>query len=823
MVKFHCEQDDSVWKVKYSSLDKYKLQFAKFENFYAGPWPKFPRSAPAKRGPKHVLVHAAGGGGGGGGVSKRDAFLAEKNQKTKKKTPASKESSPRPPANKATTTTTKPGADRASPKEGTPDAANGDEATLYKINAAAPAADQTTLYKINEAAKNNAALAKASASLKAEADKLREALKLKAVEAKEETKKQKDELKEKALQLRMDEKARMDKQREDIKKAAAEAKERLKLQREQERERAKEEKKKIEDHYKEWSKSREDMQCDDLRPLPHPRPVHLQLPQTLFGDLVAILEFFANFGELFNVEEEFPDGGLDLEFLQKALLCDSVEGPLTDLLKFLLKAVFNLVVEEEEEANDYGEDGAEWTPPTDKERATGLVDAASTAAQWTVKTQGIPLEQMALDPYTLSEALRRHILRSGAAVEGAVWKFRYQQRGGFSPLDDPGMEFKLENPHILQKLVTQPVYNLDPEERLRLLQLLVNQLTTFCSTRDWIEENVEKLKTTKNEARHLQWAEKRREAEEATLKTKEKNEDRLRERLERLRAQEQKLKHGVSASGFATPNGLANPGGDVKKTLAEASQQLNNNAAAASGANDNNNAEIVEMLRIEMENIKGKIGVDAETGEASASAVVEAKRKKREEENAKAKAAFVEKEAATLEAITKYQRGFSICPLGRDRFYRRYWTFVCLGGIFVEDNDETVTADMLVPIVQRKNASPLVAIGESAKRIVAKATIAAPAKNEDLKKERDVNIAAAAVNGVCNGVVSNGSGSDKENSPKNEKKNNGPAPPDLIVLEGDEKTNGPSVVILYNVETVEMERLHNPYYRYICMLIAESN
>merc|ERR1739838_11687 len=77
LVKFHCEQDDSVWKVKYSSLDKYKLQFAKFENFYAGPWPKFPRSAPAKRGPKHVLVHAAGGGGGGG-VSKRDAFLAEK-------------------------------------------------------------------------------------------------------------------------------------------------------------------------------------------------------------------------------------------------------------------------------------------------------------------------------------------------------------------------------------------------------------------------------------------------------------------------------------------------------------------------------------------------------------------------------------------------------------------------------------------------------------------------------------------------------------------------------------------------------------------------
>ena len=746
MVKFHCELDDSVWKVKYASLDKYQLQFAKFENFYAGPWPNFPRAAPTKRGPKNVLLHAAGVGG----VSKRDAFLAEKNSKNKKK-PASKESSPRPPTNKAA----KSLAHRTS-KEGTPDSTHSDETTLYQIS------DQNeTLYKIND--KNGDALAQASASLKAEADKLREALKLKSAE---EVKKQKDEMREKMIQQRIDEKARLDKQREDMKKAAAEAKERQRVEREKERERQKEEKKKMEDYYKEWSKSREDMQCDDLKPLPHPRPVHLQLPQTLFGDLVAILEFFSNFGDLFNVDEEFPDGGLDLEFLQKALLCDSVEGPLTDLLKFLLKAVFNLVSEEEEEAIDYGEEGAEWTPPADRERASGLVVAASTAAQWTKKTQGIPLEQMALDAFTLSEALRRHILRSGAAVEGNGWKFRYQQRGGFSPLDDPGMEFKLENPHILQKLVTQPVFLLDAEERLRLMQLLVNQLVTFCSTRDWVEENAEKLKTAKNELRHLQWAEKRREAEEAATKTRERNEDRLRERLEKLKAQEQRLKSvGIAGaapgSGVATPNGVVSNGDDPKKTLTEASQKLNNGGSAVLG----NGAEIVEMLHREMENIKSKIGIDEETGEATSAEALEAQRKKREEENVKAKAAFEEKETASLEAIAKCQRGFSLCPLGRDRFYRRYWTFASLGGIFVEDNDETVTADMLVPIVQRKSTPPLLAVGESAKRIVEKATAAA-------KKEAP---------------LTNRAGSDKENSPKG-----GLKQPDLIVLE-DDKTNGSSV------------------------------
>jgi bromodomain adjacent to zinc finger domain protein 1A len=125
LLKQHCELADNVWKVKYPSLDKYKLQFAKFENFYAGPWPKFPRTAPTRRGPKNVLIHAAGGGG----ISKREAFQLEKNEKKKKPKveKEQKENSPKTGKGRQTGSKNKI---KDPTKESTPES---DNETLYKL------------------------------------------------------------------------------------------------------------------------------------------------------------------------------------------------------------------------------------------------------------------------------------------------------------------------------------------------------------------------------------------------------------------------------------------------------------------------------------------------------------------------------------------------------------------------------------------------------------------------------------------------------------------------------------------------------------------
>lgn len=54
--------------------------------------------------------------------------------------------------------------------------------------------------------------------------------------------------------------------------------------------------------------------------------------------------------------------------------------------------------------------------------------------------------------------------------------------------------------------------------------------------------------------------------------------------------------------------------------------------------------------------------------------------KKREE--------FMKKEKKILDEINELQTKYCMCPLGKDRYYRRYWIFKSLPGVFVEDDDD---------------------------------------------------------------------------------------------------------------------------------------
>lgn len=45
-----------------------------------------------------------------------------------------------------------------------------------------------------------------------------------------------------------------------------------------------------------------------LQELPVPTPVKTRLPPEIFGDAVMVLEFLHAFGELFDLQDEFPDG-----------------------------------------------------------------------------------------------------------------------------------------------------------------------------------------------------------------------------------------------------------------------------------------------------------------------------------------------------------------------------------------------------------------------------------------------------------------------------------------------------------------------------------
>lgn len=75
--------------------------------------------------------------------------------------------------------------------------------------------------------------------------------------------------------------------------------------------------------------------------------------------------------------------------------------------------------------------------------------------------QGRSLKTIGLDVYTISEMLRLYFISSGA-LHASKTKYWYQQRGGYTHMDECGIDFVLHERHILDKLERMNVYELEP-------------------------------------------------------------------------------------------------------------------------------------------------------------------------------------------------------------------------------------------------------------------------------------------------------------------------------------------------------------------------
>ncbi|XP_054572512.1 bromodomain adjacent to zinc finger domain protein 1A isoform X7 [Eptesicus fuscus] len=366
-----------------------------------------------------------------------------------------------------------------------------------------------------------------------------------------------------ALEAKKKEREDKEKKKEELKKIVEEErlkkkeeKERLKIEREKEREKLREEKRKYMEHLKQWSKPREDMECDDLKELPEPTPVKTRLPPEIFGDALMVLEFLNAFGELFDLQDEFPEG-VTLEVLEEALVGNDSEGPLCELLFFFLTAIFQAIAEEEEEVakeqitdadtKDLTEALDEDADPT----KSALSAVASLAAAWPQLHQGCSLKSLDLDSCTLSEILRLHILASGADVTSANAKYRYQKRGGFDATDDACMELRLSNPSLVKKLSSTSVYDLTPGEKMKILHALCGKLLTLVSTRDFIEDYVDILRQAKQEFRELKAEQHRKEREEAAARIRKRKAEKLKEQEQKMKEKQEKLKEDEQRNSAA--------------------------------------------------------------------------------------------------------------------------------------------------------------------------------------------------------------------------------------------------------------------------------
>ncbi|XP_039112913.1 bromodomain adjacent to zinc finger domain protein 1A isoform X1 [Hyaena hyaena] len=474
-----------------------------------------------------------------------------------------------------------------------------------------------------------------------------------------------------ALEAKKKEKEDKEKKKEELKKIVEEErlkkkeeKERLKIEREKEREKLREEKRKYMEYLKQWSKPREDMECDDLKELPEPTPVKTRLPPEIFGDALMVLEFLNAFGELFDLQDEFPEG-VTLEVLEEALVGNDSEGPLCELLFFFLTAIFQAIAEEEEEVA--------------KEQIT---DA---------DTKGCSLKSLDLDSCTLSEILRLHILASGADVTSANAKYRYQKRGGFDATDDACMELRLSNPSLVKKLSSTSVYDLTPGEKMKILHALCGKLLTLVSTRDFIEDYVDILRQAKQEFRELKAEQHRKEREEAAARIRKRKEEKLKEQEQKMKEKQEKLKEDEQRNSAA----------DVSVGEEEREDFDTSTESKEIEQKELDQDTVTEDEDDPGSHKRGRRGKRGQNGFKEFTRQEEVNCVTREpltaDEEAALKQEHQRKEKELLEKIQSAIACTNIFPLGRDRLYRRYWIFPSIPGLFIEEDYSGLTEDMLLP------------------------------------------------------------------------------------------------------------------------------
>ncbi|XP_043840631.1 bromodomain adjacent to zinc finger domain protein 1A [Dromiciops gliroides] len=505
-----------------------------------------------------------------------------------------------------------------------------------------------------------------------------------------------------AIEAKKKEKEYKEKKKEELKKIVEEErlkkkeeKERLKLEKEKEREKLREEKRKYIEYLKQWSKPREDMECDDLKELPEPTPVKTRLPPEIFGDALMVLEFLHAFGELFDLQDEFPEG-VTLEVLEEALVGNDSEGPLCELLFFFLTAIFQAIAEEEEEVakeqitdadtKDLTEALDEDADPT----KSALSAVATLAAAWPQLHQGCSLKSLDLDSCTLSEILRLHILASGADVTSANAKYRYQKRGGFDATDDACMELRLSNPSLLKKLSSTSVYDLLPGEKMKILHALCGKLLTLVSTRDFIEDYVDILRQAKQEFRELKAEQHRKEREEAAARIRKKKEEKLKEQEQKMKEKEEKLKEEEQRN----PTAEVSTGEEEREDLdtSTESKEIEQKEQDQDTATEDEEELVLHKRR------RGKRGQNEfkeflsqeDSGYSKTEPLTADEEETLKQEQQK-------KEKDLLEKIQSATACTNIFPLGRDRMYRRYWIFPSVPGLFIEEDYSGLTEDMLLP------------------------------------------------------------------------------------------------------------------------------
>jgi len=417
---------------------------------------------------------------------------------------------------------------------------------------------------------------------------------------------------------------------EQMREAERQRMEQIKVERKQDSQIKKEKARLLALEIKDWELPQEDQTRGGHKNLPNPVPVACAIPNTSFGDFLSLLEFINNFSEVLELTDVYPSG-ITFEMLEAGVSTREIAGVFNDVLQLLLGAVFNLQEEEDEEiTQDKTANAASGKAPPSACGVTAAMKAANEASLLPLSSHSSSLHQLPVDALTLTEVLRIHFAASGADCQDNQW--RHLNRGGFCSRDDPGLQLKLERPELLEKLLTTTVFELHVEEKLAVMQALMQQMLTYAGVRDRLEESYEKVQEARASLKDLQRAQTKKERQRQREKIAARKEHRQKQLEQKSKQKEQKLMNLVGGGGAAKEEPEVEEEGEDEEERAERE---------------------------------------------------EAEERAREKERAE----HTKKEAEVEEQILSLSSKVNPRPLGVDRAFRRYWMFPCVSGLFVEDDE----------------------------------------------------------------------------------------------------------------------------------------
>lgn len=252
----------------------------------------------------------------------------------------------------------------------------------------------------------------------------------------------------------------------------------------------------------------DDLLLQDQKVLPSFRPISPLIPLRYFGDALMVLEFIYSFSSSLEDKDKFRNG-INLDIMERALLCREVAGPLSDIVQVLLGSIFSLQIEE---SNEYPLEYANLNLLPTKTTVEQAVKRATMTANWSKKYLSMSLTELPMDALTVSELLRLHLLMSGAKFNSSSESWMFQHRSGYRNSDDPGLAIRLKYPHILRALEKYTIYQLPLQDILTILKCLIAQIISYSTIKDVIEERIDSTSKARLELRNLITAEKRREA-----------------------------------------------------------------------------------------------------------------------------------------------------------------------------------------------------------------------------------------------------------------------------------------------------------------------